>query len=90
MLLSTEKSKIGSELYLLHNSLETLILAFITSRIDFGNIIYNGLPDYHIASIQSIQNACAKAKLGDLILPQSSCLSCIGSLSRSVQSTNPF
>ena len=47
--------------YLPHNSLETLIHAFITSRIDFCNIIYNGLPDYLIASIQSIQNACAKA-----------------------------
>ena len=66
MLLLAEKSKIDS-----NNSLETLVQACITSRIDFCNNIYNGLPkeslkllglpDYHIASIQSIQNACAKA-----------------------------
>ena len=47
--------------YLPSGSLETLIHAFVTSRLDFCNIIYNGLPHYCVSAVQSIQNSCAKA-----------------------------
>ena len=98
VLLLAEKSKIDS-----NNSLETLILqACITSRIDFCNNIYNGLPkeslkllglpDYHIASIRSIQNACAKATTkasrSDSVTEQRFLLNC--SLPRSAQTTKSF
>ena len=97
MLLSAENSKID-----LNNSLETLTQACITSRIDFCNSIYNGLtkeslkllglPDYHIASIRSIQNACAKATTkasrSDSVTEQRFLLNC--SLPRSAQTTKSF
>ena len=41
-----------------------LIHSFITSRIDFCNLVYFTLPDYCRSRIQTIQNSCAKCLTG--------------------------
>ena len=45
--------------YLDKKSLETLIHAYITSKIDFMNSLLYGVPDVHIKKLQRIQNAAA-------------------------------
>lgn len=46
--------------YLDPSSTECLIHAFITSRLDFNNSLYYGLPDSQIQKLQRIQNAAAR------------------------------
>ena len=46
--------------YLSQQSTETLIHAFITSRLDYCNGLLYGLPDCLLNKLQRVQNACAR------------------------------
>ena len=46
--------------YLSRDSLLTLIHAFITSRLDYGNGLVYGLPNSQIVKLQRVQNAAAR------------------------------
>ena len=46
--------------YLDQTNAETLIHAFISSKIDYCNGLLYGLPDTQIMKLQRIQNACAR------------------------------
>ena len=46
--------------YLTWQSTETLVHAFVTSRLDYCNGILYGLPDCLLNKLQRVQNACAK------------------------------
>ena len=46
--------------YLLRRSTETLIHAFVSSRVDYCNILLYGLPAYQLNKLQRVQNAVAK------------------------------
>ena len=46
--------------YLDQTNAETLIHAFISSKIDYCNCLLYGLPDTQIMKLQRIQNACAR------------------------------
>ena len=46
--------------YLFKHCTDTLIHAFITSRIDYCNSLLYGLPDCQINKLQRVQNACAR------------------------------
>ena len=46
--------------YLFKHCTETLIHAFISSRIDYCNSLLYGLPDCQINKLQRVQNACAR------------------------------
>ena len=50
--------------YLTRESTETLIHAFITSRLDYCNSSQYGIPDTRISQLQRIQNACARLVCG--------------------------
>lgn len=50
--------------YIPKHSLSTLIHAYVTSKLDFCNILYNRLPANTTNKIQSILNACAKSITG--------------------------
>ena len=43
---------------------ETLLNAFVTSRLDCQNAILCGLPDYLLAKLQRVQNAAARLLCG--------------------------
>jgi len=45
--------------YLSRDSAETLVLAFISSELDYGNSLLFGLPQYQIQKLQRVQNASA-------------------------------
>ena len=45
--------------YLSRRCTETLVHVFVSSRIDFCNIILYGIPDYPLNRLQRIQNAAA-------------------------------
>lgn len=49
--------------YLTQSATETLIHAFITSKLDFCNTLYTNLPKKNIYKLQKIQNAAAKLVL---------------------------
>ena len=44
--------------------LETLVHAFVTSRVDWCNSLLFGLPDTTVSKIQTVHNACAKFLTG--------------------------
>ena len=46
--------------YLSHNSLKILIHAFITSRLDYCNGLFYGLPLVQLAKLKRVQNAAAR------------------------------
>ena len=46
--------------YLSRRSTETLIHAFVTSRVDYRNSLLYGLPAYQLNKLQGIQNAAAR------------------------------
>ena len=46
--------------YLIHTATETLINAVITSRLDYCNSLYVGLPDCSLGKLQLIQKKAAK------------------------------
>lgn len=48
------------------STLETLVHAFITSRLDYCNSLFYKLPDASIAVLQSVQNRAAKLVAGGL------------------------
>ena len=46
--------------YLSRESAETLVRAFMSSRLDYGNSLLFGLPKYQIQKFQRVQNASAR------------------------------
>ena len=46
--------------YLSRDSAETLVHAFISSRLDYGNSLLFGLPQYQIQKLQRVQNVSAR------------------------------
>ena len=46
--------------YLSRESLKTLVHAFVTSRLDYCNSLFYGLPKCHISRLQRVQNAAAR------------------------------
>ena len=49
--------------YLTQDATETLVNAVITSRVDYCDSLYMGLPDYSIKKLQLIQNNAARVIL---------------------------
>ena len=50
--------------YLSRGSTETLIHAFIASKIDYCNSLLYGLPDIHVNKLQRVQNSAARIIVG--------------------------
>ena len=46
--------------YLTKESTEKLIHAFITSRLDYCNSLFYGVPDHHMQKLQRVMNASAR------------------------------
>ena len=46
--------------YLSKSSTETLVHAFISSRVDYSNSLFFGLPAYQLNKLQRVQNAAAR------------------------------
>ena len=50
--------------YLSRKTTESLVHAFVSSKLDFCNSLLYGLPDVHIAKFQRVQNAAARLLVG--------------------------
>ena len=50
--------------YLNKDTLETIVHAFVTARMDYGNALLYGIPDYQIQKLQLIQNYAARIVVG--------------------------
>ena len=50
--------------YLSRKTTESLVHAFVSSKLDFCNSLLYGLPDVHIAKLQKVQNAAATLVVG--------------------------
>ena len=50
--------------YLSRKTTESLVHAFVSSKLDFCNSLLYGLPDVHIAKLQRVQNAAARLVVG--------------------------
>ena len=50
--------------FLTRDTLETLVHAFITARLDYGNALIYGIPDCDIKILQRVQNNAAKIVTG--------------------------
>ena len=46
--------------YLTRDQLQTVIQAYVISRLDQNNSLLAGIPDYMIRKLQMVQNACAR------------------------------
>ena len=46
--------------YVDNDNLQTIIHAFITSKLDYCNSVLYGLPEYQINKLQKVQNCCAR------------------------------
>ncbi len=46
--------------YLIKSQRETVVHAFITSKLDYCNSLLKGIPDYQIQRLQHVQNAAAR------------------------------
>ena len=63
----TDSASLGKDIfiisvrkYLSRSSSETLIHAFITSRLDYCNSLLYGLPKYQLSKLQRVMNASAR------------------------------
>ncbi len=54
----------GIRKYLTSKQTETIIHAYITSKLDYCNSLLKGVPDYQIKRLQSVQNAAARIICG--------------------------
>ena len=45
---------------LTQEALVTVVHAFVTSRVDYGNLLLYGISDYNINRLQRIQNSSAR------------------------------
>ena len=50
--------------YLNKDTLETIVHAFVTARMDYGNALLYGIPDYQMERLQRIQNYAARIVVG--------------------------
>ena len=50
--------------YLSRDTMESLVHAFITSKLDYCNSLLYGLPDVYVTKLQILQNAAARLIVG--------------------------
>ena len=54
--------------YLSNKSTESLVQAFISSRLDYCKSLLYGLPNCSLIKLQRVQNACARSCMAQLLL----------------------
>ena len=65
---------------------QTLVVALVLSRLDYGNGVMVGLPTHLVRRLQSVQNAAARLIYGASIMLLMRSLACIGCASQSASS----